>query len=97
MSSREVVLARLQAALSELKQRYPIRSLGLFGSFARGDAGELSDLDILVEFERPVALSRFLALEAELKALTGHDVDLISRQALKPHIERNVMRDLIVI
>jgi len=42
-------------------------------------------------------LSTFLALEDELKALTGREVDLVSRQALKPHIGRNVMRDLVLV
>ncbi len=95
MSGREALLTRLQAALPGLKEKYPIRSLGLFGSFARGDAGESSDLDILVEFAGPLPLSRFLALEQELKALTGREVDLVSRQALKPHMGRNVMRELV--
>jgi uncharacterized protein len=97
MSPRDSLLASLKAALPQVKQRYPIRSLGLFGSFARGDASERSDIDILVEFDRPVSLSRFLALEAELKALAGHEVDLISRQALKPYIGRKVLRDLILV
>jgi Nucleotidyltransferase domain len=46
MSPRDSLLASLKAALLQLKQKYPIRSLGLFGSFARGDAGERSDIDI---------------------------------------------------
>jgi len=66
----------------------------MFGSFARGDAGDASDLDILVEFSRPVSLSTFLALEDELTALAGRKVDLVSRRALKPNIGRNVARDL---
>jgi len=97
MNDRESVLASLRAAGAGLKQRYPIRSLGLFGSFARGDVGASSDLDVLVEFTRPVSLSTFLALEDELKTLTGCEVDLVSRQALKPHIGRNVMRDLVLV
>jgi uncharacterized protein len=95
MSYRDAFVATLQAALPHLKERYPIQSLGVFGSFARGDASQSSDLDILVEFARPVPLSKFLALEAELAALTGQKVDLVSRQALKPYMARNVMRDLV--
>ena len=95
MSHRESILAILRKAFPGLKQRYPIRSLGLFGSFARGDVREASDLDILVEFTRPVSLSTFLALEDELKALTGREVDLVTRGGLKPHIGRHVMRELV--
>ncbi|HXZ00632.1 MAG TPA: nucleotidyltransferase family protein [Stellaceae bacterium] len=94
MSGRDTILACLRQALPALSRRYPIRSLAMFGSFARGDAGDASDLDILVEFSRPVSLSTFLALEDELTALAGRKVDLVSRRALKPNIGRNVARDL---
>ena len=93
--TRTPLLELLHGALPALKERYPIRSLGLFGSFARGDMSESSDLDILVDFARPVSLSRFLALEEELGQLTGRNVDLVSRESLKPHIGRNVLRDLV--
>ncbi|HYW33514.1 MAG TPA: nucleotidyltransferase family protein [Candidatus Bathyarchaeia archaeon] len=95
MTDRTPLLELLHRALPALKERYPIRSLGLFGSFARGDMSESSDLDILVDFARPVSLSRFLALEEELGQLTGRNVDLVSRESLKPHIGRNVLRDLV--
>jgi predicted nucleotidyltransferase len=95
MTERDAILADLRSALPELRGRFPIRSLGVFGSLARDDATAGSDLDILVEFERPVSLSAFLALEDRLAAIAGRDVDLVSRDALKPCIGRNVMRDLI--
>ena len=95
MTTREVILKALRSASPGLKQRYPVASLGLFGSFAREDAGEASDVDVLVEFTRPVSLSTFLALENELRALIGREVDLVSRRALKPYIGRNVLRDLV--
>ena len=95
MNEREAILAALRRASPALAQRYPIRSLALFGSFARADFRTDSDLDILVEFTRPVSLSSFLALEDELKALTGRRVDLVSRDALKPNIGHNVAQDLI--
>jgi predicted nucleotidyltransferase len=95
LNDRDAILARLRQASPALKERYPIRSLGVFGSFARGDVGNASDVDILVDFSRPVSLSTFLALEDDLKAVTGRSVDLVSRPALKPHIGRNVTRDLV--
>ena len=97
MSDREAILASLRQAFPELKRHYPIQSLGLFGSFARGDAGEAGDVDILVEFARPVSLSTFLTLEGALAELIGRRVDLVSRRAPKPHIGRNVARDLVVV
>ena len=91
----DAIVGTLRAAMPELKRRWPIRSLGIFGSFARGDAGATSDLDVLVEFERAVGISTFFGLESELCSLTGRSVDLVSRAALKPYIGRSVMRDLI--
>lgn len=93
MHEREEIVAALRDRLPGLRSRWPIRSLALFGSMARGEAGPESDLDILVEFERPVALSSFLALEQELKALTGRPVDLVSRSSLKPYIGRRVLAE----
>jgi hypothetical protein len=95
MSERDAILAVLRAALPELRRHWPIRNLALFGSVVRGEADAASDLDVLVEFDRPVTLSVFLALERELSDLTGRDVDLISRPALKPFIGENVLREAV--
>jgi uncharacterized protein len=95
MTEREAILATLRAALPGLRQRWPIHALGVFGSTARDDARPDSDVDILVEFERPVGLSAFLSLEDRLQAIAGRKIDLVSRPALKRHMSRNVMRDLI--
>jgi uncharacterized protein len=97
MTDREEVLTALRSALPDLRRRWPIRSLGIFGSVARGDAAADSDVDVLVEFERPVGLSAFLALEDTLRATVGRPVDLVSRAALKPHIGRHALRDLVAL
>jgi uncharacterized protein len=97
MSDRESILASLRRAFPDLKRQYLIQSLGLFGSVARGDARDTSDVDILVEFAGPVSLSTFLTLEAELGQLIGRQVDLVSRRALKPYTGRNVARDLVAV
>lgn len=95
MNDRAAVLAALRAAAPALRRRWPIRAIGVFGSYARGDAGPDSDVDVLVEFERPVALSAFLAIEQALRTAAGRPVDLVSRAALTPAIERHALRDLV--
>ena len=95
MSERDDLLALLHAALPELRRRWPIGSLAIFGSVARDEATIDSDLDVLVEFEHPVSLSEFLALETELAVLAGRDVDLVTRQALKPFIGQRVLREAV--
>jgi predicted nucleotidyltransferase len=95
MNEKDAILAALRAALPELRQHWPIRSLAVFGSVMRGEASATSDLDVLVEFDRPVTLSAFLALERQLSELAGRDVDLISRPALKPFIGEQILREAV--
>jgi predicted nucleotidyltransferase len=63
MSERDEIIATLRPALPDLRQRWPIRSLALFGSMVRGEAKETSDVDLLIEFDRPILLTPFLDLE----------------------------------
>ena len=95
MTEKSEVLAALRAALPDLRRRWPIRSLAIFGSFARDDASPKSDLDVLVEFERPIGLSEFLALEDTLSVLVDRRVDLVTCDALKPHIGRRVRAEAV--
>ena len=95
MTEKGEILAALRAALPNLKRRWPIRFLAIFGSVARGNAGANSDLDMLVEFERPVGLSEFLALEDALWALVDRRVDMVTRDALKPYIGRRVLDEAV--
>lgn len=93
MNEKDQVIAALRAALPSLRQRWPIRSLALFGSVLRGEANPESDIDLLIELDQPIGLSSFLALETELTAVTGRRVDLVSRAALKPFIGRRVLEE----
>lgn len=97
MDERDETLAALRALLPELRRQWPIRSLSIFGSVARGDAGPESDLDVLVEFDRPVTLSMFLALEEAVAKSVGRKVDLVSRQALKPFIGARVVKEAVLV
>ena len=95
MLESDRILADLRKALPELRQRWPIRKLAMFGSVARGDAEPESDLDMLVELNGPVTLSAFLGLEEALSRLAGRKVDLVSRSALKPFIGQHVINEAI--
>ncbi len=79
----------------ELRREYPIKSLRIFGSYARGEQKKTSDIDILVEFSRPVGLLKFLKLENELASLLGHRVDLVTKKALKPRIGKNILKEAV--
>ena len=78
-----------------LNSRYPIKSLGVFGSYARGEQTKGSDIDILIEFSRPIGLLAFIRLENELKSLLGAKVDLVTKKALKPRIGKHILKEVV--
>ncbi len=81
---------------SRLFLTYPLQELAIFGSFARGEAGEDSDIDILVEFSEPVGYE-IVDLVEELEALLHHKVDLVSKKAIRPNLMPFVEKDLIYV
>ena len=80
-----------------LKDKYKIKTLALFGSYVRGAQKRKSDVDILVEFEKPIGLFQFMALERELSAIIGKKVDLVMKTALKQRIGEHILREAIYI
>jgi uncharacterized protein len=97
MTEPRDIIATLRTALPDLRQQWPIRKLALFGSRVRDDARPDSDLDVLVEFSGPVALSSFLALEEKLAAITGLRVDLVTAASLKPYIGERVRAEAVAL
>ena len=79
----------------ELRQM-GIVSLALFGSTARGEAGEASDIDMLVEFDRTVGLFHFFSVQHRLEEILGvFKVDLIQRSAVHPMLRERILSELI--
>ena len=74
-----------------------MKSIGIFGSYVRGEQRKGSDLDILVEFERPVDFFEFLELEEYLSDILGVEVDLILKKTLKPEIAKNVLKEVVYV
>ena len=94
--SLEEILRILQAHLPELREHYGVRSLGVFGSYVRGEQRPRSDLDLLVEFdERPLTLIQVIALEHYLSDLLEVKVDLVEKNTLKPAIGRHILQEVI--
>lgn len=90
---REKVFQTLQAHLPELRERYGVRELSLFGSYLRGKQNKGSDLDVLVEFDRVPSLFEFIRLERYLSELLKIKVDLVMKSALKPAIGRHILKE----
>jgi predicted nucleotidyltransferase len=92
---QDVVLQTLKQKKAELTTRFGVKSLLLFGSVARDEATSTSDVDLLVEFNRPVGYFGLFALEDYLEKLLGCPVDLGTPDSLKPYIKERVMGELI--
>ena len=89
------IIMKLRENKPVLEEKYKVKTLGVFGSYVRGEQKEGSDLDILVEFQEPVGLFKFMELEDFLGKNTGVKVDLVSRKALKPRIGKYILEEVI--
>ncbi len=87
----------LEKHKKELREKYNVVEIGIFGSFARGESTKSSDIDILVEFKEPIGFFKFLELEEYLTNLIGIKVDLVSKKALKPHIGKYIREEVIIV
>jgi uncharacterized protein len=93
--STEELRARIAQALPNLRLRYPIDTIGVFGSWARGEQSPESDVDLLVRFDKPVGFFAFLELKEELEILLRVRVDLVTPGGLRPQLEERIARELL--
>ena len=98
-SNLERIISILKEHKAELKEKYWVKEIGIFGSYVSGEYKEKSDLDILVEFEEDakIGLLKFVNLENYLSDLIGVKVDLVEKSALKPRIGKNILREVITL
>jgi hypothetical protein len=93
-------LTEIKRILGERKsfytQKHGVSRLGIFGSYSRGEQTSGSDIDILVEFERPIGLG-FVDLAEDMETLLGTKVDLVSKKAIKPRMLGCIERDLVYV
>jgi predicted nucleotidyltransferase len=92
---RDDVISKLLEQNQELSEHYGIASLFLFGSVARDEAQADSDVDLLVEFKRPVGLFEFIELQQRLESILGCKVDLGTKRSLKSHLNGQVLQEAI--
>ena len=92
---RDEVLSLLRAHKSEIMSRFGVAELALFGSVARGQAIERSDVDILVRFDGPATSKQYFGLQFYIEDLLGCNVDLVTDKALRaelrPYVEREAV------
>ena len=93
--NREVVLDILRTHKPTLAERFGVMELALFGSFARDEATDKSDIDILVKFDKPATSKTYFGVQFYIEDLLGRPVDLVTekslRSELRPYVEREVV------
>jgi len=81
----------------ELKKKYRVKEIGLFGSFVRGEQKKISDIDILVEFEKDTKMGflRLCNLENYLSELLGVKVDLVPKEDIREELKENILKEAV--
>ena len=94
---REEILRRLREHRDELQRRFGVKSLAIFGSVARGEAGPDSDIDILVEFdlEAHVGLFKMVELKEFLEHVLGRPVDIVTLDGLRTWMRDRVQKEAV--
>jgi len=92
---KEQTIRVLSEHLDEIRQRFGVDSLALFGSVARDEARPDSDLDVLVTFKQTPGLFGFLELKQYLEQITSCPVDLVTEKALKKQLKDKILREAI--
>ena len=97
MKTFEELKTTLSAHKKELREKYAVREIGIFGSYVRGEQKKKSDVDVLVEFEESADLSLldFIGLENYLSDVLGVKVDLVEKHTLKPRIGKHVLDEVV--
>ena len=98
MKTLEEIKKELVKHKEEIRKKYGVRILGIFGSYARGEQKEVSDIDILVEIESPIGL-KFFELWDDLEAILGVKIDLLTVKAVKqkPLLWESIKEDLVYV
>ncbi len=94
MYTLQVILQKLRKHKPELQRKYPISRVGVFGSYARGEATINSDIDIAVEITGTMGLN-FVAMADELEGLFGIKTDVVPLRAIKTQYLPAVQKDIV--
>lgn len=94
MKTREEILKTLQKTKQELKKKYKLTRLALFGSFAREEQTGVSDVDVLIDVDPSIGLE-FVTVAQQLEKDLGLKVDLVSLRAMKPRYFKIISKELI--
>ncbi len=93
MKTSQEVLAKLKELKPILNKEFAVKEIGVFGSFSSGFPTEESDIDILVELEKPIGW-KFFSLELYLEKIFNKKIDLVTKNALKAQLKEQILREV---
>jgi predicted nucleotidyltransferase len=94
MKTFEEIKKVLQKHREEFREQYGLKEIGIFGSYVKGEQKEKSDIDMLIELEKPIGFVRFMRLENALSRLLGVRVEMVTKKALKPYIGKRILQEV---
>lgn len=97
MNNLEEIKKILAKSKSKLKKKYSVIEIGIFGSYVRKEQKETSDLDILVEFEKPLSLLKIVSLENFLSDLIGIKTDIVPKKNIRTELKKFILKETILI
>lgn len=97
MKNKKEVIELLKDERRYLEEKFFVQSVGLFGSYARDEQSELSDIDLLVEFRKPIDFFELFDLEAYLAEKLGAKVEIVTPEALKERIKPRILKEVVYV
>ena len=94
MKTFEEIKEIIQEHKKDLKKEYGVKEIGIFVSYVKGEQKAVSDVDILIELERPIGFVKFMKLEKRISDILGVKVDLVTKKALKPYIGQRILQEV---
>jgi uncharacterized protein len=90
MINKSHILSRLKELKPTLKKEYAVKEIGLFGSFSDGTNTEDSDIDLIVELEKPIGW-KFFSLELYLENVFNRKIDLVTKNSIKEQLKDSIL------
>jgi uncharacterized protein len=97
MKTLEEIKQILRQSKPLLQEQYQITQLGIFGSYARGEQTEESDVDVLIDYDRAPTLFKLVELRDYLSSAIGMKVDIVTQNGLKPRIRERVLSEVVYV
>ncbi len=97
MANLEKIKRIINKHRQELREKYKITEIGIFGSYVRGEQKKRSDIDILVEFEEPVSLLDLVGAENYISDLIRKKVDLVPKKDVRPELKERILNEVVYI